>query len=91
MYHVHLCRIEAAEKKHHKEWEEDWGSKEKSKTPSRSPSSSPQPPAHRSPSPKPKTSSKLTTQAFKPLKCMWFEWFEQTTPHYSLKSIKGYS
>ncbi|XP_056596221.1 harmonin isoform X1 [Triplophysa dalaica] len=58
-YQKDMERIQAAERKHHKEWEEDWGSKEKSKTPSRSPSRSPspQPPAHRSPSPKPKTSS----------------------------------
>lgn len=58
-YQKEMERIEAAERKHHKEWEEDWGSKEKSKTPSRSPSPSPspQPPAHRSPSPKPKTST----------------------------------
>nr|XP_055049006.1 harmonin isoform X1 [Misgurnus anguillicaudatus] len=50
-------RIEAAERKHRKEWEEDWGSKEKSKTPSPAPSPSPQPMTHRAPSPKPKTST----------------------------------
>ncbi|XP_048014893.1 harmonin-like isoform X1 [Megalobrama amblycephala] len=52
-------RIEAAERKHHKEWEEDWGSKEKSKSPSPSPSPSPSsPPTTRlAPSPKPKTST----------------------------------
>ncbi|KAI7811739.1 harmonin, partial [Triplophysa rosa] len=58
-YQKDMERIQAAERKHHKEWEEDWGSKEKSKSSSRSMSRSPspQPPAHRSPSPKPKTST----------------------------------
>uniref|UniRef100_A0A672QPT6 USH1 protein network component harmonin n=1 Tax=Sinocyclocheilus grahami TaxID=75366 RepID=A0A672QPT6_SINGR len=57
-YRKEMERIEAAEKKHHKEWEEDWGSKEKSKSrsPSPSPSPSPPPPARNAPSPKPKTS-----------------------------------
>ncbi|XP_016432023.1 harmonin-like [Sinocyclocheilus rhinocerous] len=56
-YRKEMERIEAAEKKHHKEWEEDWGSKEKSKSPSPSPSPSPPPPARNAPSPKPKTST----------------------------------
>uniref|UniRef100_A0A673FX37 Harmonin-like n=1 Tax=Sinocyclocheilus rhinocerous TaxID=307959 RepID=A0A673FX37_9TELE len=56
-YRKEMERIEAAEKKHHKEWEEDWGSKEKSKSPSPSPSPSPPPPARNAPSPKPKTSN----------------------------------
>ncbi|TRY81674.1 hypothetical protein DNTS_025992 [Danionella cerebrum] len=58
-YRKEMERIEAAERKHHKEWEEDWGSKEKSKSPSPapSPSPSPTPPSHRAPSPKPKTST----------------------------------
>ncbi|XP_073687883.1 harmonin isoform X1 [Garra rufa] len=56
-YRKEMERIEAAEKKHHKEWEEDWGSKEKSKSPSPAPSPSPPPPARKTPSPKPKTST----------------------------------
>ncbi|XP_051546154.1 harmonin-like isoform X2 [Myxocyprinus asiaticus] len=58
-YRKEMERIEAAERKHHKEWEEDWGSKEKSKTPSPSPSPSPSPtpPARLAPSPKPKNST----------------------------------
>ncbi|KAL1247784.1 hypothetical protein QQF64_023160, partial [Cirrhinus molitorella] len=56
-YHKEMERIKAAEKKHHKEWEEDWGSKEKSKSPSPVPSPSPPPPARNTPSPKPKTST----------------------------------
>ncbi|KAI2648202.1 Harmonin [Labeo rohita] len=56
-YRKEMERIEAAEKKHHKEWEEDWGSKEKSRSPSPAPSPSPPPPARNTPSPKPKTST----------------------------------
>ncbi|XP_026058818.1 harmonin isoform X2 [Carassius auratus] len=55
-YRKEMERIEATEKKQHKEWEEDWGgSKEISKSPS--PSPSPPPPARNAPSPKPKTST----------------------------------
>uniref|UniRef100_A0A8C2GEL3 Usher syndrome 1C n=1 Tax=Cyprinus carpio TaxID=7962 RepID=A0A8C2GEL3_CYPCA len=50
-------RIEATERKHHKDWEEDWGSKERSRSPSPLPPPSPPPPARNAPSPKPKTSS----------------------------------
>ncbi|XP_026095114.1 harmonin-like isoform X4 [Carassius auratus] len=50
-------RIEASERKHHKDWEEDWGSKERSKSPSPSSPPSPPPPARNAPSPKPKTST----------------------------------
>ncbi len=41
-----LCRIEAAERKHNTEWQEDWGSKDRPKSPK-----SPRTP--RSPSPAP--------------------------------------
>ncbi|XP_042571614.1 harmonin-like isoform X1 [Cyprinus carpio] len=50
-------RIEATERKHHKDWEEDWGSKERSRSPSPLPPPSPPPPARNAPSPKPKTST----------------------------------
>uniref|UniRef100_A0A8C1SXF3 Usher syndrome 1C n=1 Tax=Cyprinus carpio TaxID=7962 RepID=A0A8C1SXF3_CYPCA len=50
-------RIEATERKHHKDWEEDWGSKERSRSPSPIPPPSPPPPARNGPSPKPKTST----------------------------------
>lgn len=43
---VVLCRIEAAERKHNREWEEDWGSKERPKSPV-----SPRKPKSRSPVP----------------------------------------
>ncbi|XP_062857526.1 harmonin [Trichomycterus rosablanca] len=53
-YRKEMQRIEAEEKKHNKDWEEDWGSREKSKTISRSPS----PPPSCSPPPsKPKSSA----------------------------------
>uniref|UniRef100_A0A8C1JCL3 Usher syndrome 1C n=1 Tax=Cyprinus carpio TaxID=7962 RepID=A0A8C1JCL3_CYPCA len=52
-------RIEATERKHHKDWEEDWGSKERSRSPSPLPPPSPPPPARNAPSPKPKTSSNV--------------------------------
>ncbi|XP_072529726.1 harmonin isoform X2 [Salminus brasiliensis] len=47
--------IEAAERKHNREWEEDWGSKEKPKSPS--PVPSPPPPSHSPPPPKPRSSA----------------------------------
>uniref|UniRef100_A0A672QM09 Harmonin-like n=1 Tax=Sinocyclocheilus grahami TaxID=75366 RepID=A0A672QM09_SINGR len=75
--HTHKCtlhKIAAAERRHHKDWEEDWGSKEKSKSPSPSPLPSPPPPARNAPSPKPKTSSKLTIPT-KPLHVRHFLFF----------------
>lgn len=50
-------RIEAEERKHNRNWEEDWGSREKSKSPS--PVPSPSPPS-RSPLPsKPRSSGTI--------------------------------
>lgn len=61
---VVLCRIEAAEKKHNREWQEDWGSKDRPKSPKspRTPKSpSPAPPELKTaPSSKAKSSRKDT-------------------------------
>lgn len=55
---VVLLRIEAAEMKHNREWEEDWGAKDRPKSPK---SPSPAPPEKKtSPSPKAKSSRKDT-------------------------------
>lgn len=54
-YRKEMEVIEAAERKHNREWEEDWGSREKSKSPS--PAPSPPPPSHSPPPPKPRSSA----------------------------------
>ncbi len=63
-----LTRIEAVERKHNKEWEEDWGAKSRPKSPKspRSPKSlSPEPPERKaSPTPKAKSSRKDTRKNF---------------------------
>lgn len=55
----HVCmyfRIEAEERKHNRNWEEDWGSREKSKSPS--PVPSPIPLSHPPPPSKPRSSGR---------------------------------
>ncbi|XP_036431732.1 harmonin isoform X5 [Colossoma macropomum] len=54
-YRKEMEMIEATERKHNREWEEDWGSREKSKSPS--PAPSPSPPSHSPPPPKPRSSA----------------------------------
>ncbi|XP_037398879.1 harmonin isoform X2 [Pygocentrus nattereri] len=54
-YRKEMEIIEATERKHNREWEEDWGSREKSKGPS--PAPSPSPPSHSPPPPKPRSSA----------------------------------
>ncbi|KAL6474128.1 hypothetical protein MHYP_G00176890 [Metynnis hypsauchen] len=54
-YRKEMEIIEATERKHNREWEEDWGSREKSKSPS--PAPSPSPPSHSPPPPKPRSSA----------------------------------
>lgn len=59
-----FCRIEAAEMKHNREWEEDWGAKDRPKSPK---SPSPAPPEKKtSPSPKAKSSRKDTWKKLHP-------------------------
>ena len=59
-----FCRIEAAEMKHNREWEEDWGAKDRPKSPK---SPSPAPPEKKSsPSPKTKSSRKDTWKKLHP-------------------------
>lgn len=53
-----LCRIEAAERKHNREWQEDWGSKDRPKSPK-----SPRTP--KSPSPAPPELKKASTSKAK--------------------------
>ncbi|XP_030646470.1 harmonin [Chanos chanos] len=53
-YRKEMEKIEAAERKHNREWEEDWGNRDTPKTPSPAPSS----PPPRSPSP-PKTKNSV--------------------------------
>lgn len=53
-----MCfRIEADERKHNRNWEEDWGSREKNK--SLSPGPSPLPPSHSPPPSKPRSSGTI--------------------------------
>lgn len=55
---VCMCfRIEAEERKHNRQWEEDWGSREKFKSPS--PVPSPSPPSHSPPPSKPRSSGMI--------------------------------
>lgn len=51
-----LCRIEAAERKHSREWEEDWGPRDRPKSP-RGPPSRRSPSPERKPAPTPKAKS----------------------------------
>uniref|UniRef100_W5LCF1 Harmonin n=1 Tax=Astyanax mexicanus TaxID=7994 RepID=W5LCF1_ASTMX len=54
-YRKEMEVIEAAERKHNREWEEDWGSRGRSKSPS--PAPSPPPPSHSPPPSKPRSSA----------------------------------
>ncbi|XP_029908937.1 harmonin [Myripristis murdjan] len=56
-YRKEMEKIEAAERKHNREWEEDWGVRDRPKSPQTPKSPSPAPPERKStPSPKPKSS-----------------------------------
>uniref|UniRef100_A0A667XNA3 Harmonin n=1 Tax=Myripristis murdjan TaxID=586833 RepID=A0A667XNA3_9TELE len=58
-YRKEMEKIEAAERKHNREWEEDWGVRDRPKSPQTPKSPSPAPPERKStPSPKPKSSRK---------------------------------
>uniref|UniRef100_A0A3B4EM74 Harmonin n=1 Tax=Pygocentrus nattereri TaxID=42514 RepID=A0A3B4EM74_PYGNA len=78
-YRKEMEIIEATERKHNREWEEDWGSREKSKGPS--PAPSPSPPSHSPPPPKPRSSGMTTAE------------IEQTPPkaffHFTPEQIAG--
>lgn len=63
----HSCRIEAVDKKHTREWEEDWGSKDRPKSPRSMKNPAPAPPERKtSPAPKAKSSRMLshTSESF---------------------------
>lgn len=70
LYYSHtiiLCRIEAAEKRNNRDWEEDWGAKGRPKSPK-----SPRTPKSKSPAP---SDIKTTTpKAKSSRKNDWIEW-----------------
>uniref|UniRef100_A0AAQ5Z243 Harmonin n=1 Tax=Amphiprion ocellaris TaxID=80972 RepID=A0AAQ5Z243_AMPOC len=66
-YKKEMENIEAVEKKHNREWEEDWGTKDRPKSPKSPKSRSPAPPERKStPTPKAKGSRKDTRQNLLP-------------------------
>ncbi|MEQ2243898.1 hypothetical protein ILYODFUR_011582, partial [Ilyodon furcidens] len=62
-YKSEMEKIEAAEKKHNREWEEDWGSEDRPKSP-RSPKNSPHVPPEMKTTPSPKAKSSLGGASF---------------------------
>ncbi|XP_041853765.1 harmonin isoform X2 [Melanotaenia boesemani] len=80
-YKKEMEKIEAAERKHNREWEEDWGSKDRPKSPK-----SPRSPKSRSPAPPERTTSPAPKGKSSPFG--WFYRYEGKLPSLRKKGEK---